>query len=81
MINESFPDEQLFGVQEEDSWFADIVNYLVSNVMPPELTPTQRKKFLHEVKWYMWDEPFIFRQGTDQIIRRCIPYSETGGIL
>ncbi|KAL8116362.1 hypothetical protein AgCh_022748 [Apium graveolens] len=35
LINESFPDEQLFGVPEEESWFADIVNYLVSNIMPP----------------------------------------------
>ncbi|KAL8155728.1 hypothetical protein AgCh_000943 [Apium graveolens] len=51
LINESFPNEQLFGVQAEEPWFTDIVNYLVSNVMPPELTPAQRKKFLHEVKW------------------------------
>ncbi|KAL8145948.1 hypothetical protein AgCh_003903 [Apium graveolens] len=79
LINESFPDEQLFGVQAEEPWFAEIVNYLVSNVMPPDLTSAQRKKFLHEVKWYMYDEPFLFRQGADQIIRRCIPYSETGG--
>ena len=48
MINESFPDEQLFGVQEEEPWFADIVNYLVSNIMPPDLSYAQRKKFLHE---------------------------------
>ncbi|KAL8089174.1 hypothetical protein AgCh_038811 [Apium graveolens] len=27
------------------------MNYLVSNVMPPDLTFAQRKKFLHEVKW------------------------------
>ena len=49
--------------------------------MPPNLTTAQRKKFLHEVKWYMWDEPYLFRQGSDQIIRRCIPFSETEGIL
>ncbi|KAL8116364.1 hypothetical protein AgCh_022750 [Apium graveolens] len=38
LINESFPDEQLFGVQEEEPWFADIVNYLVSKIMPPDLS-------------------------------------------
>ena len=81
LINESFPDEQLFGIQEEEPWFADIVNYLVSNVIPPDLSYAQRKKFLHEAKWYRWDEPFLFRQGSDQIIRRCIPYSEIEGIL
>ncbi|KAL8104590.1 hypothetical protein AgCh_028708 [Apium graveolens] len=29
LINEYFPDEQLFGVQAEEPWFANIVNYLV----------------------------------------------------
>ncbi|KAL8108294.1 hypothetical protein AgCh_024663 [Apium graveolens] len=71
LINESFIDEQLFGVQEEKPWFADIVNYLMSNIMPPDLSYAQRKKFLHKVKWYIWDEPFLFRQRADQIIRRC----------
>ncbi|XP_074356455.1 uncharacterized protein LOC141696173 [Apium graveolens] len=61
LINDFFLDEQLFGVQEEEPWFADLVNYLVSNVIPPELSYAQRKKFLHEVKWYRWDEPFLFR--------------------
>ncbi|XP_074377771.1 uncharacterized protein LOC141719295 [Apium graveolens] len=50
LINESFSDEQLFVVREEESWFANIVNYLVSNVMPAKLSYAQRKKFLHEVK-------------------------------
>ncbi|KAL8100532.1 hypothetical protein AgCh_032694 [Apium graveolens] len=68
-------------VQEEEPWFADIVNYLVSNIMPPNMNVAQKKKFLYEVKWYMWDEPYLFRQGADQIIRRCIPFCETEGIL
>ncbi|KAL8104495.1 hypothetical protein AgCh_028640 [Apium graveolens] len=81
LINESFPNEQLFAIQEEEPWFAKIVNYLVSNIMPLNLTSAQKKKFLHEVKWYMWDEPYLFRQGADQIIRRCISFCETEGIL
>ena len=68
LINDFFPDEQLFAVREEEPWFADIVNYLVSNVIPTELSYAQRKKFLHKVKWYRWDEPFLFRQGADQVI-------------
>lgn len=81
LINDSFPDEQLFGLQDEEPWFADIVNYLVSNIIPSEFSYAQRKKFLHDVKWYRWDDPFLFKLGADQIIRRCIPYSETEGIL
>nr|XP_017248025.1 PREDICTED: uncharacterized protein LOC108219212 [Daucus carota subsp. sativus] len=60
LINESFPDEQLFGVQEEEPWFADIVNYLVSNVIPPDLSYAQRKKFLHEVEIFdVWGIDFM----------------------
>ncbi|XP_062075143.1 uncharacterized mitochondrial protein AtMg00860-like [Humulus lupulus] len=38
-INDSFPDEQLFGVSENPvvPWFADIVNVLVAKVVPPEI--------------------------------------------
>ncbi|XP_063938059.1 uncharacterized protein LOC135147933 [Daucus carota subsp. sativus] len=76
LINEFFPDEQLFGVDAEEPWFADIVNYLVSKIIPPEFSYAQRKKFFHDVKWYIWDEPFLFKQGVDQILRRCIPNNE-----
>ncbi|WOH00579.1 hypothetical protein DCAR_0519945 [Daucus carota subsp. sativus] len=38
-------------------------------------------KFLHDVKWYIWDEPFLFKQGVDQILRRCIPNNEVEGVL
>ena len=81
LINEFFPDEQLFGAEAEEPWFADIVNYLVSKVIPPEFSYAQRKKFLHDVKWYIWDEPFLFKQGVDQILRRCIPNNEVEGVL
>ncbi|XP_074323538.1 uncharacterized protein LOC141660452 [Apium graveolens] len=53
----------------------------LSHLEDQEFSYAQRKKFLHEVKWYRWDNPFLFRHGADQIIRRCILYSETKGIL
>lgn len=37
VINESFPDEQLFVVKGEVPWFADYVNYLVSKMVPSDL--------------------------------------------
>ena len=81
IINESFLDEQLFAVKSDTHWYADYVNFLASNVLPPDLQWQQTRKFLHDVKRYIWDEPFLFRQCADQIIRRCIPYSETADIL
>ncbi|KAL4366469.1 hypothetical protein GQ457_05G021760 [Hibiscus cannabinus] len=40
-----------------------------------------RKRFKHNAKGYFWDEPYLFKQCADQIIRRCIPKEEQQTIL
>ena len=82
LIDEKFPDEQLFAVCiSELPWYADIVNYLVCEVLPPDLNFYQRKKFLHDVAYYIWDEPFLFKRCSDSIIRKCVPEIEQEAIL
>jgi hypothetical protein len=52
-IEDLFPDEKLFVVNDcTPPWYANIVNYLVSNILPSDLTGQQRKRFLHDVKAY-----------------------------
>ncbi|CAL9012107.1 unnamed protein product, partial [Prunus brigantina] len=80
-LNESFPDEQLFVIQDKEPWYADFVNYLASGVIRDDLTFQERKKFFSMVKHYMWDEPYLFKYCPDQIIRRCVPESEQQSIL
>ena len=76
-INEKFPDEQLHVVEIQGlPWYADIINYLVSKITPYGLSYQQRKKFLHDVKFYFWDEPYLFKRCADQVIRRCVPENE-----
>ncbi|KAL4335708.1 hypothetical protein GQ457_07G002730 [Hibiscus cannabinus] len=40
-----------------------------------------RKRFKHNAKGYFWDEPYLFKQCADQIIRRCIPEEKQQTIL
>ncbi|XP_022850562.1 uncharacterized protein LOC111372436 [Olea europaea var. sylvestris] len=79
-INEVFPDEQLLLV-EKAPWYADIVNYLASGYLDPDLTYQQKKKLFHEAKLYYWDDPNLYRRGANQNIRRCVPENEMKPIL
>ncbi|XP_070039986.1 uncharacterized protein [Nicotiana tomentosiformis] len=79
-IKEAFPNEQFFAITQDPSpWYADYVNYLVSGVLPPEIESKTRKRFLHDVNFYYWDEPYLYKQCADQLMRRCI-LEKRGGI-
>ncbi|XP_075080547.1 uncharacterized protein LOC107806844 [Nicotiana tabacum] len=81
-IKEVFPDEQLFAItQDPPPWYADYVNYLVSGVLPPEIQSEARKRFLHDVNFYYWYEPYLYKQCADQLMRRCIPENEVELVL
>ncbi|XP_061350037.1 uncharacterized protein LOC133295248 [Gastrolobium bilobum] len=89
VIREEFPDEQILAISavtemvgdkvltiSTPPWFADFANYKAAGMMPKDFTWQQRKKFLHDVKRYIWDEPYLFYRCSDGVIRRCIPEEE-----
>ncbi|GJZ95708.1 reverse transcriptase domain-containing protein [Tanacetum coccineum] len=68
----------------EDSstpWFADIANYHAGNFIVKGMSSQQKKKFFKDVKHYFWDDPYLFRIGADQVIRRCVYGQEAVDIL
>ncbi|XP_070046533.1 uncharacterized protein [Nicotiana tomentosiformis] len=76
-IKEAIPYEQLFAITQDPSpWYANYVNYLVSGVLHPEIESEARKRFLHDVNFYYWDEPYLYKQCADQLMRRFIPVNE-----
>jgi len=79
-INEDFPDENLLAIFKEP-WFADIVNYLVTNQTPSHWSKNDIYRFLSQGCYFFWEEPYLFKYYSDQIIRRCIPDEEVKSVL
>ena len=75
-IEENFADEQLCQVTFQVPWYTDLVNYLSCGIMPPELTFQHKRKLRTKARFYIWDNPLLFRRGADHIIRRCVPEAE-----
>nr|GEW98115.1 reverse transcriptase domain-containing protein [Tanacetum cinerariifolium] len=63
------------------SWFADFANYHAGNFILKGMSSQQKKKFFKDVKHYFWDDPYLFRIGVDQVIRRCVYGQEAINIL
>ncbi|XP_042038334.1 uncharacterized protein LOC121784238 [Salvia splendens] len=66
-----------------EPWFADLANYLVTGELPstPDISRAQRMKIRSEAKYYFWDDSYLWRMGSDQVIRRCIPEWEHRDVL
>ena len=81
--NDKFLDEKLLAIEDkrEVPWFADYVNYLVAQVVPPEFNYQQKKWFFAHLKHYYWEEPILYRHCADQVIRRCVPEDEMNSML
>lgn len=47
----------------------------------PKLPLNKKKKLLHDSRIYIWDEPYLFNQGPDGIIHRCVAEVEFTQVL
>ena len=79
-VRDEFPDESLFVVSERP-WFADMANFKAARIIPKDLNWQQRKKFLHDARFYIWDDPHLFKIGADNLLRRCVTQEEAKRIL
>ena len=83
-LRDSFPHENLSVVyvkNENVPWYADIANYLVGNLLKKGMSTQQKKKFFKDIRYYFWDDPYLFRTCADNIIRRCVDGQQAFEIL
>nr|GEV44615.1 reverse transcriptase domain-containing protein [Tanacetum cinerariifolium] len=83
-INEFFPLETIRKLSHHDQstpWFADFANYQAGKFIIKGMSTQQKNKFFKDVKHYFWDDPYLFKTCTDQVIRRCVAVQEAVDIL
>ncbi|CAM8997225.1 unnamed protein product [Rhodiola kirilowii] len=80
-ITETFPEEHLFALSSKPPWYAPIVNYLVGGTFPPSFSKAQCMKLRHDARFYVWDDPYLWKIGVDQLLRRCIPDIEIASVV
>ncbi|XP_071926075.1 uncharacterized protein [Coffea arabica] len=86
-LRESFPEEQLLVIHSSAPWYADIVNFLVTSELPAGWSKAKRDKLRSDAKHYLWDDPYLWRQCSDQVTRRCVsadfmgPFPSSFGFL
>ncbi|XP_071902717.1 uncharacterized protein [Coffea arabica] len=71
-IQENFPDEFVLAIINSP-WYADIANFLVSGEIPKGINYHQKKKFLHDVKSYFWEEPLLYKHCADGMVDILAP--------
>nr|GEW14694.1 reverse transcriptase domain-containing protein [Tanacetum cinerariifolium] len=84
-INDTFPLETLnmvsFRGNSSTPWFVDFGNYHEGNFVVKGMSSQQKNQFFKDVKHYFWDDPFLFKICTDQVIRSCVHGQEAIDIL
>jgi hypothetical protein len=63
----------LLKVTDSNTWYANIVNYMVSSYVPPG---ENRRKLQAESRRYLCDDPYLYRVCSDGLLRRCVPLAE-----
>ncbi|GJY91195.1 putative nucleotidyltransferase, ribonuclease H [Tanacetum coccineum] len=82
-IRDLFPKERLIAISDKNNepWYVNYANYLASRVLPFRSTRQEKQKFFSDLRHYFWDDPFLFKQCADRIIRRCVARDEATQIL
>ena len=66
---------------QERPWFADMANFKVVGLIPEDFNWKQKKKFLWDAKYFLLDDPYLFKLGVDNLLRRCVTKEESTSIL
>ncbi|RDX87269.1 Retrovirus-related Pol polyprotein from transposon 17.6, partial [Mucuna pruriens] len=71
----------LLHIKTPTPWFVDICNYVATSQFPPKAPRLYKEKLQSDAKYYIWDDPYLWRLYSGKVIRRCIPETEINSVL
>ena len=54
------------------------MNYLVGGIIPDDFDSNKKKKFLHDCRFYLWDDLFLYKKGINGMVQRCVRRKNKG---
>ncbi|RDX98627.1 Retrovirus-related Pol polyprotein, partial [Mucuna pruriens] len=81
LIRDEFPDEQLLHITTPTPWFVNICNFVAASQFPLEASRLCKERLQNDAKYYIWDDPYLWRLCNDQVIRKCILDIEINSVL
>src|SRR4051812_33947600 len=52
-------------------WYSEFSEFLGSDILPPRFTHLQRQAFFLDLKFYSWEDPFLYYRCSYGMFRRC----------
>jgi len=53
-----------------------MANFKATGIIPEDMDLLQRRNLFNEVNQYIWDDPYLFKIGADNLLRRCVTSKE-----
>jgi hypothetical protein len=73
---DSLPDESLFLISTNDTWYEDIIIYLQTQTFRPALSSAKHRRVRYQARHYIILGDTLYRRGIDSIFRRCLTFDE-----
>jgi hypothetical protein len=70
------PDESLFLISYDDSWYGDIIIYLQTQTFWPDLSSTDRRRIHYQARQYIILGDTLYYSGVDFVLRCCLAFDE-----
>ncbi|WVZ76503.1 hypothetical protein U9M48_024478 [Paspalum notatum var. saurae] len=77
-IDDYIRDDQLLKVTTAQPWYANLVNYIIAGYVHEG---ADKRKLAQDSRFYLWDDPYLYKLCADGILRRCIPACEAPQVL